>query len=250
MLRRAASLVAPRRLQACTPPRLLSRWLSTEQFQARPTEASPLGSSSAFTPPEPDMFEEKIDMPFHSSTANPEEFLVYRQPMYERFVNMLMMDGKKQTARKILWKTFGQIRDRGHNPHAVFEGALANVLPMMEMRNSKAGKGMVPYPLAPRRAEGIAMKWLVGSARKRNASGNMDDRLCNELLQAYQNRGAAVGKREAVHKTALANQAGAHFRWRGGALEPGAVNMDSRKTFRHGGRRAIKKLQRAFKRRS
>ena len=145
-------------------------------------EASPLGSSSAFTPPEPDMFEEKIDMPFHSSTANPEEFLVYRQPMYERFVNMLMMDGKKQTARKILWKTFGQIRDRGHNPHAVFEGALANVLPMMEMRNSKAGKGMVPYPLAPRRAEGIAMKWLVGSARKRNASGNMDDRLCNELL--------------------------------------------------------------------
>ena len=189
-------------------------------------------------------------MPFHSSTANPEEFLVYRLPMYERFVNMLMMDGKKQTARKILWKTFGQIRDRGHNPHAVFEGALANVLPMMEMRNARGSKGMVPFPLAPRRAEGIAMKWLVASARKRNASGNMDDRLGNELLQAYQNRGSAVGKREAVHKTALANQAGAHFRWRGGAQEPGSVNMDSRKTFRPGGRRAIKKLQRAFNRRA
>ena len=128
--------------------------------------------------------------------------------------------------------------------------ALANVLPMMEMRNSKAGQGMVPFPLAPRRAEGIAMKWLVGAARKRKANGNMDDRLSNELLQAYQNKGTAVGKREATHKSALANQAGAHFRWRGGAKEPGAVNMDSRKTFRPGGRRSVKKLQRAFKRRA
>ena len=249
MLRRAASLVATRRLgrlPTCTPP----RWLSTAgQFTAPPTEAPPLGDSSASTPPEPDLFEE-IDQPFHSSTAVPEEFLVYRQPIYERFVNMLMMDGKKQTARKVMWNTLGQIRERGHNPHTVFEGALANVLPMMEMRNSKAGQGMVPFPLAPRRAEGIAMKWLVGAARKRKASGNMDDRLSNELLQAYQNKGTAVGKREATHKSALANQAGAHFRWRGGVKEPGAVNMDSRKTFRPGGRRAVKKLQRAFKRRA
>ena len=76
----------------------------------------------------------------------------------------------------------------------------------------------------------------------------MEDRLSHELLQAYQNKGAAVGKREGVHKAALANQAGAHFRWRGAKTEPGAVDMDSRKLFRPGGRRAIRRLQRAMPR--
>ena len=232
---------ATRRLGHLSSPR---RWLCAAR------DSAPQDKSFAFAaaPPEPD-FVDETDLPFHSSTATPEQFLAYRQPVYERFVNMLMMDGKKQTARKVMWKTLGQIRDRGHNPHSIFEGALANVLPMMEMRNSTSGQGMVPFPLAPRRAEGIAMKWLVAAARKRKASGNMDDRLSNELLQAYQNKGTAVGKREATHKSALANQAGAHFRWRGGATEPGAVNMDSRKTFRPGGRRSVKRLQRAFKRR-
>ena len=208
------------------------------------TAAQSRASSFASTPPEPS----RIDLPFNSSSHNPEEFLVFRQPLYERFVNMLMMDGKKQTARKILWKTLTKVRDQGHNPHTVFEGALHNVLPMMEMRNAQRGQGLVPFPLAPRRAEGIAMKWLVGAARKRRANGNMEDRLSHELLQAYQNKGAAVGKREGVHKAALANQAGAHFRWRGAKTEPGAVDMDSRKLFRPGGRRAIRRLQRAMPR--
>ena len=184
---------------------------------------------------------------FWSSSAVAEDFLGFQDPVYERFVNIMMMDGKKQTARKLLWRALGRIRDSGHDPLTVFHGALENVLPMMEMRSSRSGgSGMVPFPLTPKRAEGVAMKWIVGAARKRNASSQMDARLSHELLQAYQNKGTAVGRRETVHKMALANQAAAHFRWRGGAREPGSVNIDSRKQYRPLGRRSVKRLQRAF----
>lgn len=176
----------------------------------------------------------------------PLPFLSFQQPLYERFVNMLMMDGKKQTARKVMWKTFDRIRTTGNDPQVVFESALDNVIPMMEMRTPKSGgQGQVPFPLAPKRAEGIAMKWLIGAARKRNSSSTMDARLANEILQAHQNKGTAVGRREAAHKMALANQAAAHFQRRGSS-EPGAVDMDSRKQYRPLARRSIKRFQGAF----
>jgi hypothetical protein len=108
------------------------------------------------------------------------------------------------------------------------------------------GNQVVPFPLTPRRSEGLAMKWLIGAARKSKSTAGMPAKLARELLQAAEMKGNAVARREGVHKTALANQATAHFRWRSvGSNAPGTINMD-RKSFRPHGRRAIKRFQGAF----
>lgn len=171
-------------------------------------------------------------------------FLSFESPLHSRFVNMIMKDGKKQTARGLLWNAFERLRAAGHDPQEVLQNAVENARPMMEMRTMRMGQ--VPFPLTPRRAEGLAMKWIVEAARKRKSRGGMGEGLFNELLQAHQRKGSAVGKRETVHKMALANQATAHFRWHaGGRNAPGAIDMD-RKTFRPQGRRSKRRLQSAF----
>jgi len=171
-------------------------------------------------------------------------FLMFESPVYSRMVNMIMMQGKKERARKHLWEALLRIRESGHDPQEVFYGALDNVRPMMEMKSFRTGP--VPFPLNPRRAEGQAMKWLVAAARgKKGAAkrGHFDRRLANELLAAYQNKGGAIAKKEEVHKAAVANQAAAHFRWRvSSSSAQGSVNMD-RRQYRPIGRRAIKRLQ-------
>jgi len=170
-------------------------------------------------------------------------FLAWESPEYARFINMIMKDGKKETARKVLWRAFMRLRDGGHDPQEVFYSALDNVRPMMEMRTFKSGP--VPFPLNPRRAEGQAMKWIVGAARKRTGQ-SLDKSLANELLAAHQYKGSAIQKKEEVHKTAVANQAAAHFRWRvGSSSVPGAIDM-GRKEHRPRGRRVIKRLQGAM----
>ena len=172
--------------------------------------------------------------------ASPADFMAWESPSYERFANMMMKSGKKATSRKILWKTLQNLRAGGHNPMEVFEGALENVRPMMEVRSYRSG--LVPFPLSPKRAEGQAMKWIIKSCRKRNGTP-MDVLLARELLAAHQFKGVAFAKREEIHKTAMANQAAAHFRWRIGASRaPGGVDMD-RKQYRPQGRRVIKRLQ-------
>lgn len=267
LVRRSASrLLLSRSLLA--RPATAPRWLSSS-----PSSSAPSSSSAASAPPaQPGYYGETLpDAPppprFWSdnvatvpepagfrqrarvAAVRPMPFLSFQQPTYERFVNMVMIDGKKQTARRVLWDAFARIREKGHDPQAVFTGALENALPMMEMRTPKTGgAGMVPFPLAPKRAEGIAMKWLVSAARKRNSSSSMDARLANELMQAYQNKGSAVGRRETVHKMALANQASAHFRWRGSNV-PGSVDLDSRKQYRPVGRRSLRRFQGAFSKR-
>ena len=176
--------------------------------------------------------------------ASPGAFLAFESPKYARFVNMIMRDGKKETARKLLWRTFSRLREGGHEPQDVFHGALENVRPMMEMRTFRSGP--VPFPLNPRRAEGQAMKWIVAAARRRGGTASFDRCLAEELLAAVQHKGYAIQKREEVHKTAVANQAAAHFRWRLGAARPaGAIDMD-RKQHRPQGRRAIRALQGAM----
>ena len=152
-------------------------------------------------------------------------FVYFEDPEYERFVNMMMMKGKKQTSRTILWKAFAQLREGGHDPMPTFRAALANARPMVEVRTRR--NNQVPFPLTPRRAEGLAMKWLVWSARKRNTRG-MAPALAAELLAASQMKGGAVGRRDEMHKSALANQAAAHFRWRGGdGGAAGAIDMET-----------------------
>ena len=170
---------------------------------------------------------------------------MFESPVYGRFVNMMMMQGKKQIARTLLWRTFVRLRDAGHDPQEVFYSALDNARPMVEMKTVPGGAGPVPYPLSPHRAEAFAMKWIIWSARKGGASP-FDARLARELFAAHQFKGGAISKREDTHKTALANQAAAHFRWRAGASRPaGSVDME-RKKYRPLGRRAIKRFQGAF----
>ena len=185
---------------------------------------------------------EVIDEPVVRN-ASPTAFLLWESPEYNRFVNIIMTDGKKETARKVLWNSFKRLRDGGHDPQDIFHGALDNVRPMMEMRTFKSGP--VPFPLNPRRAEGQAMKWIVGAARKRTGQ-SLDKSLANELLNAYQHKGGAIQKKEEVHKTAVANQAAAHFRWRvSSARAPGSIDLD-RKPHRPLGRRSIKRLHGAM----
>lgn len=173
--------------------------------------------------------------------ASETAFIISESPTHARFINMLMKDGKKQTARRILSGAFDLLRRSGHDPQKIFRAALDNARPVLEMKTMS--KMQVPYPLGPRRAEGQAMKWIISAARKRTSSGGMSAKLQQELLQAAEFKGAAVGRREAVHATAMANQAAAHFRWRGSSDKAvGAVDMD-RKSFRPQSVRAIKRFQ-------
>jgi len=157
-------------------------------------------------------------------------FLQSESPTHARFVNMMMMHGKKQIARNILRGAFEMLSSAGHDPQHVFLAALDNARPALEMRTM--ARLQVPYPLNPRRAEMYAMKWIIGAARGRKMKGGMKAKLYHELLQAADLKGAAVGKRDAVHNLAMANQAAAHFRWRASSDKAvGAVDMD-RKAFR------------------
>jgi len=168
-------------------------------------------------------------------------FIITESPVHARFVRMLMMQGKKQMARKIVDGALDILRRAGHDSQKVFNSALDNARPVLEMK--PMNKLQVPYPLGPRRAEGLAMKWIINAARKRKNDGGMSVKLSQELLQAYEFKGGAVGKREQVHAMAMANQASAHFRWRGqGDRAVGAVDMD-RKAFRPQGVRAMKRFQ-------
>ena len=173
-------------------------------------------------------------------------FFFLESPTFQRFTNMMMMRGKKQTARKLVWKTILRIRDAGHDPQDVFFTALDNVRPMIELKSSRAGP--TPFPIAPRRAEGQAMKWIISAARKKGGRGGkaFDRKLSEELIAACQLKGAAVQKRESVHRDAVTHQATAHFRWRAGSGAPaGSIDMD-RKSYKPYGRRAIRRLQGAM----
>jgi len=167
---------------------------------------------------------------------------LFQDPIHERFVNMIMRKGKKNTARSILWDALKHIRDQGEEPQLVFLGALENARPVMEMRSMR--QGQVPFPISPRRAEGQAMKWIVASAKKRSKGrGGMRMGLSQELLQAFQGKGSAVARKETVHKMAIANQASAHFRWRSGSSSGNAEIDVDQKTYRPMGRRSKRRLQ-------
>ena len=125
--------------------------------------------------------------------------------------------------------------------------AVEHARPMVEVRTQKTrGNAQVPFPLTPKRSEGLAMKWLVNAARNRKQGVSFDVKLFQELRQAAEGKGNAVARRDAMHQLALANQAAAHFRWRvGSAAPPGSIDMD-RKQYRPLGRRVVKRLQGAI----
>tara|TARA_B100000900_G_scaffold393045_1_gene389142 strand:+ start:603 stop:1070 length:468 start_codon:yes stop_codon:yes gene_type:complete len=132
-----------------------------------------------------------------------------------RFVNNLMLDGKKNTAFKVLYDALDDISTKtDENIMSVFEKALENVMPHVEVRSRRIGGAtfQIPHPVREDRRISLAMKWTIGAARKRNEK-TMTGRLSAELLAAYKEEGAAYKKKQDTHRMAEANKAFSHFRF-------------------------------------
>ncbi|WP_306253608.1 30S ribosomal protein S7 [Parvularcula sp. IMCC14364] len=132
-----------------------------------------------------------------------------------KFMNYVMLDGKKSAAEKIVYGAFDRIEEKLKRPPVeLFHEALDNVSPALEVRSRRVGGAtyQVPMEVRPDRKVALAMRWLITAARSRNET-TMVERLSGELMDASQNRGSAVKKREDTHKMAEANRAFAHYRW-------------------------------------
>lgn len=132
-----------------------------------------------------------------------------------KFVNNVMVDGKKSTAEQIVYGAFDLVAERtGNNPLEVFKTAMENVRPVLEVKSRRVGGStyQVPVEVSPSRRTALAMRWLVTYAKARGEK-TMRERLAGEFLDAFNNRGAAVKKREDTHRMAEANKAFAHYRW-------------------------------------
>jgi small subunit ribosomal protein S7 len=135
--------------------------------------------------------------------------------MISRFINMVMRDGKKSVAERIVYGAIDEIGQRSPGePLEVLEKALDNVAPMVEVKSRRVGGAtyQVPVEVRPRRRTALAMRWIIDAARKRGEK-SMPKRLAAELMEAIEQRGAAVKKREDTHRMAEANKAFAHYRW-------------------------------------
>jgi small subunit ribosomal protein S7 len=140
---------------------------------------------------------------------------VYGNEMVQRFINRLMLRGKKSVAEKITYTALSALEERTGKPAIeVFERALANVTPQVEVRSRRVGGQtyQVPVEVNPLRKRSLTLRWLITFARKRSGK-SMVDKLTAELLDAYNNTGAAVKKREDTHRMADANKAFAHYKW-------------------------------------
>ena len=132
-----------------------------------------------------------------------------------KFINMVMERGKKSIAEKIVYGALDEMAKKGKGtPIDVFKQALGNVEPRVEVKSRRVGGAtyQVPVEVRPNRRSALAMRWLVDAARKRGEK-SMDRRLAGELMDAFENRGSAVKKREDTHKMADANKAFSHYRW-------------------------------------
>ena len=132
-----------------------------------------------------------------------------------KFMNNLMIDGKKSVAEKIVYNAFDRVEQRlKRAPVEVFHEALDNIKPAVEVRSRRVGGAtyQVPVEVRPERAQALAIRWLIGAARGR-AETTMAARLSGELMDAANNRGNAVKKREDTHRMADANRAFSHYRW-------------------------------------
>jgi small subunit ribosomal protein S7 len=155
-----------------------------------------------------------------SRRRRPEKREILPDPQYgdivlSKFMNNLMLDGKKAVAEKIVYGALETVEAKAKaNPVEVFHEALANIKPQVEVRSRRVGGAtyQVPVEVRPERAQALAIRWLITAARGR-AETTMAARLSGELLDAANNRGSAVKKREDTHRMADANRAFSHYRW-------------------------------------
>lgn len=139
----------------------------------------------------------------------------YNSVVVTKFIGRMMLSGKKSVTTKILYDSFDKIKEKlGEEPLAVFNKALDNVKPVVEVKSRRVGGAtyQVPMDIPEGRREALAMRWVIGAARKRSGH-EMAERLAAELIDAYNNTGTAFKKKEEVHRMAEANKAFAHFRW-------------------------------------
>ncbi|UJF16216.1 30S ribosomal protein S7 [Jeotgalibaca sp. MA1X17-3] len=140
---------------------------------------------------------------------------IYNSKLVTRLINRLMVDGKRGKAATILYNAFDIIKDTsGNEPIEVFEQAMKNIMPVLEVKARRVGGSnyQVPVEVRPERRTALALRWLVNYARLRGED-TMEERLAKELMDAANNSGASVKKREDIHKMADANRAFAHYRW-------------------------------------
>ena len=141
---------------------------------------------------------------------------VHQSRLASKFINCLMLEGKKTIAERIFYDALDLIETRikGTPPNEVFDQAVANVKPMVEVRSKRVGGAsyQVPVPVTPKRQLSLALRWILAAARKRKGKP-MHVRLADELCDAYRKEGTAITQRENAHKMAEANKAFAHFAW-------------------------------------
>ena len=140
---------------------------------------------------------------------------IYNEKIVSKLINYVMLDGKKGVAEKIVYRAFDIIREKtGKDPLEVFEAAMNNVMPVLEVKARRIGGAtyQVPVEVRPERRQALGMRWLVEFARNRGEK-TMRERLAAEIMDAANNVGASVKKKEDTHKMAEANKAFAHYRW-------------------------------------
>ena len=139
----------------------------------------------------------------------------YGDMVLAKFINMIMRSGKKSIAEKIVYGALNEINDKGNiEPLEIFNKALENIKPAVEVKSRRVGGAtyQIPVEVKTARSMTLAMRWIVDAAKNRNEK-DMGSRLAGELLDASENRGTAIKKREDVHRMAEANKAFSHFRW-------------------------------------
>jgi len=139
----------------------------------------------------------------------------YKSVIIPKLINSIMYDGKKITAEKIVYDAIEKIKTKSKDePITVFNDAINNVRPTVEVRSRRVGGAtyQVPVEVKSKRSQALALRWIIDASRKRKDK-KMSDKLFNEIYDAYQNKGSAIKKKEDTHKMAESNKAFAHFRW-------------------------------------
>lgn len=140
---------------------------------------------------------------------------LYNSKVVTKLINSIMLDGKKGVAQKIVYGAFAKVEEKAGKPALeVFEGAMNNIMPVLEVKARRIGGAtyQVPIEVRPERRQALALRWLTDFSRKRGEK-TMEDKLAGEILDAYNNTGAAVKRKEEMHKMADANRAFSHYRF-------------------------------------
>ena len=139
----------------------------------------------------------------------------YKSTIIPKLINSIMYDGKKTVAEKIVYEAIDKIKSKSkEEPITIFNEAINNIRPTVEVKSRRVGGAtyQVPVEVKSKRAQALALRWLIDASRKRKDK-NMSDKIFNEIYDAYQNKGSAIKKKEDTHRMAESNKAFAHFRW-------------------------------------